>query len=125
MNNFGFNLLGLTQSVIGKQSYQLEVWAGRVRNDAGYMVDSYDVAVTRHASVQPLPAEKITPMGLEFNKVYITIFDQSLVSILSRSENPDRIIWQGYYWKPEPSSMDWNDQGGWNQVVCVRGDKVA
>mgnify|MGYP005992261611 CR=1 FL=1 len=124
MQNFGFNTLDLVQSVIGKQEYKLETWSGRTVNSAGYEVDSYDEAVTRHASVQPLSAEKIQVMGLDMNKFYINIFDQSLVDILSRSHNPDRIIFQGYYWEPRPSSQDWNDQGGWNQVTAIRGNKV-
>jgi hypothetical protein len=124
MQNFGFNTLGLVQSVIGKQEYQLEVWEDRTENENGYVVDSYADAVTRHASIQPMTAEKMQVMGLDMTKIYITIFDQDLIQILSRSNNADRIIWQDYYWKAQPSSMDWNDQGGWNQVICVRGDKV-
>lgn len=98
MQNFGFNTLGLVQSVIGKQAYQLEAWEGRSENVNGYEVDVYSDAVTRHASVQPIDREQMQIMGLDLDKVYIEIFDQELVGLLSRSQNPDRIIWQGYYW---------------------------
>ena len=124
MQNFGFNTLGLVQSVIGKQSYQLEAWQSRTENSSGYEVDNYSDAVTRHASVQPIDREQIQIMGLELNKVYIEIFDQELVSLLSRSRNPDRIIWQNYYWSPIPQSADWIEQGGWNRVTAVRDNKV-
>lgn len=124
MRNFGINVLGLAQTVIGKQEYGMELWAGRVRDDQGTFVNSYSDSVTRHASVQPIDAKTLVKMGLSGNSFYINIFDLDLVSILDREKNPPRISFNGYYWMPESPSMDWNTQGGWNQVTAVRGNKV-
>lgn len=123
--NFGINLLGAAQSVIGKQAYQIQIWSSRTRNANGVFVDLYDDAVTRHASIQPVSTEKKNMMGLSMTATYINIFDVDLIGILSRSENPPKISYSGYYWKSEPSSMDWNEQGGWNQVTAIRQDKVS
>lgn len=121
MNNFPFNTLGLAQSVIGKQEYQLEQWTGRVRNDKGYEVDSYSAPVTRKASVQPVSSKEIKLSDLQANSNYIKIYDLDLIEILSRSQNPDRITFDGYYWQPISPKDKWNN---WNKVYCVRQDKV-
>ena len=41
MRNFNINVLGSVQSVIGKQSYQIMRYVGRVKNAAGYWVSSF------------------------------------------------------------------------------------
>ena len=124
MRNFGFNTLGLVQSVIGKQIYSLEEWAGRVQNARGIWVDSYSDSIDRKASVQPMSSAQALRNGLDSSKIYIKIYDLDLIEILSRSENPPRISWGGYYWTTESSLGNWIDQGGWNKVTLVRQDKV-
>ncbi len=120
MRNFPVNLLASAQTVIGTQEYQLEEWSERSRNERGIEVNSYSDAKTRKASVQPLDAKDIQLNGLKANQIYIDIFDKYLVSILSRSANPPRITWDGYYWEPVAPANNWNEQGGWNQVTCIR-----
>lgn len=125
MSNLGFNILGSVQGVIGKQSYQLEKWLSRARNDSGFEVDTYDDPVDRQGGVYPVSRERMNLMGLDMEKIYIQIFDVDLIALLDREKNADRIIYLGYYWHPMPSANDFVDSGGWNQVLAVRGKKVA
>lgn len=120
MRNFPINLLATTQTVIGRQGYSLEPWVSRTRNDRGVDVNQYGTPEPRKGSVQPLESKEVIAMGLEQNKIYVEIFDVELIKILTRSENPPRINFNGFYWQPVPPGSDWLTQGGWNRVVCVR-----
>lgn len=120
MKNFGFNLLATAQSVIGKQDYQLVQWQGRTVNDHGYEVDSYAAPIDRKAGVYPMSRQQIMRNGLSSDKEYIQIFDVDLVKLLSRSSNSDKIIFDGFEWKAEPTNNNWTVSGEWNQVVAVK-----
>ena len=124
MQNFGINLLATAQTVIRKQTYEIKLWLSRDTADSGYDINTYDFAVSRQASVQPLSAQQKQILGLAIKSTYITIFDLDLIKLLDREINPPQIIYLGYYWQPIPSSMDWNDSGGWNQVTAIRQAKV-
>lgn len=119
MNNFNINLLAATQSVIGRQKYQLKKWLGKTTNAAGFEIDEYAEPVDRSGSVQPVSRSKYEHMGLDFSKLYIKIFDVQLIDVLNRTENADQIIWQGGIYKAMPN-MDWSKSGTWNSVLCVR-----
>ncbi|CAH6969187.1 conserved hypothetical protein [Vibrio chagasii] len=120
MANFGFNILSAAQSVMGNQEYQLKKWLRRDRNpENGYDIDVFEEPVTRSASVQPLSRDQYKSRGLDFAKVYITIFDVDLVSLLDREKNADQIIYEGWIYSPLPSD-DWGASGGWNEIAAVR-----
>lgn len=121
MNNFPFNVLVMTQSVIGKQEYTIERWLSRERNQNGYEVDTYYPPETRLASVQPVSSKEMKLSELQMNSIYIKIYDLDLIEILSRTQNPDRITYKGYYWQPISPKDAWNN---WNKVYCVRLDEV-
>lgn len=120
MRNFGFNLLGVTQSVIGRQAYDYVQWLGRTTNDQGYEIDEWADPVPRQAGIYPMSRETIREMGLEFEKQYIQIFDTELIGLLSRGSNADKIIFNGGEWRALPTSNDWFPSGGWGQVIAVR-----
>jgi hypothetical protein len=120
MTNFGFNLLGVTQSVIGRQSYQYVQWLDRTTNDNGYDVDVFADPVPREAGIYPLSHTAIEQMGLSFEKKYIQIFDTELLELLSRGSNADHVLFNGGKWECLPSSNDWTVSGEWNQVIAVR-----
>lgn len=125
MRNFPINLLASAQSIIGKQKYQVEEWTGRSRNERGVEVDTYTDATTRFGSVQPMEPKEVNLSGLDMNQVYVEIFDLNLIKILTRSSNPPRITFGGYYWEPIPQNADWLEQGGWNRVTCSRKRKIS
>lgn len=120
MKNFPINLLKTTQTVIRKQSYSLEEWSGRAKNARLIEVDTYDEAVTRKASVQPVSSKELQISGLDMTQAYIKIYDVDLINILTRSSNPPRITYDGYYYTPIPQNDDWSTQGGWNKVYCSK-----
>lgn len=120
MKNFGFNLLATAQTVIGKQDYQLVQWLGSTTNDNGYEVDSYSAPIDRQAGVYPMSRQQVMRSGLASDKEYIQIFDVDLVKLLSRSSNSDKIIFDGFEWKAEPTNNNWTVSGEWNQVIAVK-----
>ena len=120
MSNFGFNLLGVTQSVIGRQSYQYVQWTGRTTNAQGYDIDQWAAPEARKAGIYPMNRETVRKMGLDFEKQYIQIFDTELIGLLSRGSNADKIIFNGSEWRALPTSNNWMPSGGWNQVIAVR-----
>jgi hypothetical protein len=120
VSNFGFNLLSVTQSVIGRQAYQYIEWLGTVTNDQGYNVDSFSDPVERKAGIYPMNRESIQRNGLDFDKQYIQIYDTELVRLLSSGSNADRLVFNGYLWRALPTANDWQPSGGWNQVMAVK-----
>jgi len=120
MSNFGFNLLATAQSVIGRQDYQYVAWTGRTTDDQGYEVDQWAEPVDRKAGIYPMNRETIQKNGLDFEKEYIQIFDVELIGLLSRSQNADKIIFDGSEWRALPTANNWRVSGGWNQVIAVR-----
>ena len=119
MSNFGFNLLAATQSVIGKQNYQIVKWISKTENEIGFDIDVYGNPENRTGSVQPVARSKYQNLGLDFSKIYIQIWDVELIDVLSRSENADQIIFNGGKYKAMPD-VDWSASGDWNSVLCVR-----
>ena len=119
MRNFPINLLATTQTVIGKQDYQLRQYKGRTRNAAGYQVSSFGLPVLMAGSVQPIKATQYKSMGLDFKKAYIKIYDVNLIKVISRETNSDQVIYDGYLWHVAEDTA-WFLSGGWNYVMCVR-----
>tara|TARA_R110000850_G_scaffold208620_1_gene334661 strand:+ start:121 stop:495 length:375 start_codon:yes stop_codon:yes gene_type:complete len=124
MRNFPINLLATTQTVIGKQDYQLRQYTGRTRNAAGYNVSAFSVPVDMAGSVQPVKATAYKSMGLDFKKAYIKIYDVNLINVISRETNSDQVIYDGYLWHVAEDTA-WFLSGGWNYVMCVRLDKYV
>tara|TARA_R110000851_G_scaffold60415_7_gene139484 strand:- start:1369 stop:1746 length:378 start_codon:yes stop_codon:yes gene_type:complete len=122
MRNFPINLLATTQTVIGKQDYQLRQYEGRTRNAAGYHVSSFSLPVLMAGSVQPIKATQYKSMGLDFKKAYIKIYDVNLIKVISRETNSDQVIYDGYLWHVAEDTA-WFLSGGWNYVMCVRLEK--
>lgn len=120
MSNFGFNLLSITQSVIGQQEYQYIEWLGTVTNSQGYNVDSWSDPIDRQAGIYPMNRESIQRNGLDFDKQYIQIYDTELIDLLSQGNNADRLVFNGHLWRALPTSNDWQPSGGWNQVMAVK-----
>lgn len=118
-NNFGFNLLAVAQSVIGKQEYQVVKWVGRATNALGHEIDEYAEPENRLGSVQPIARGKYKNLGLDFSGVYIEIWDVDLIDLLSRNSNSDRVIFNGSTFKAQ-TGTDWAASGSWNSVILVR-----
>jgi hypothetical protein len=124
MRNFPINLLATTQTVIGKQDYQLRQYTGRTRNTAGYYVSTFSAPTVMAGSVQPIKATQYKSMGLDFKKAYIKIYDVNLIKVISRETNSDQVIYDGYLWHVAEDTS-WFLSGGWNYVMCVRLEKYV
>ena len=124
MSNFPFNITGMAQSVIGKQVYYIERYVHRVRNANGYWVSSYAQPEQRSASIQPLSSQKKQSLGLELMGRYISIISTDEIEAITRSSNPDRVQYCGFYYSPVSVESDFMDAGGWNEVIMVRGGAV-
>ena len=124
MRNFPINLLATTQTVIGKQDYQLRQYTGRTRNAAGYQISSFGTPIDMAGSVQPVKATQYKSMGLDFKKAYIKIYDVNLINALSRDTNADQVIYDGFLWHVAEDTP-WFLSGGWNYVMCVRLERYV
>ena len=124
MRNFPINLLSATQTVIGKQDYQMRKYLSRARNAAGYWVSTFDTPIDMSGSVQPVKATQYQAMGLDFKKAYIKIYDINLIEALSRDSNADQVIYDGYLWHVAEDTS-WFLSGGWNYVLCVRLERYT
>lgn len=124
MRNFPFNLAGMAQSVIGKQTYYIEKWEGRGEGPQGDDIDIYSDPIKRYASIQPLSATQVAVRGLSMNSYYIEIVDTNTIATLTRTSNPDRLIFDGYYWIPSGPNEDWTLQGEWEALTLVRQGKA-
>lgn len=124
MRNFPINLLASAQTVIGKQSYQLRKYSGRIRNAAGYFTSSFEPPVNMSGSVQPVNARQYQDMGLDFKKSYIKIYDVNLIKAITRDSNADQIIYDEYLWHVAEDTP-WFLSGGWNFVLCVKLEKYV
>ena len=124
MRNFPINLLAATQTVIGKQAYQLKKYVGRTRNAAGFYVSEFSDPIDMAGSVQPIRATQYKAMGLDFKKAYIKIYDVNLINAMNRDKNADQVIYDGYIWHVAEDTA-WFLSGGWNYVMCVRIEKYT
>lgn len=124
MSNFGFNLLSVTQSVIGRQAYQYVQWLGTTTNEFGYEVDSFADPVDREGGIYPISRESMQKAGLDHDKEYIQVFDTELIELMTDSSNADRLIFNGYRWRPTKTPNSWQPSGGWGQVIAVKEGKV-
>lgn len=124
MSNFGFNLLGATQSVIGRQQYKYVQWLGTTTNDYGYEVDSWAAPVDREGGVYPVSREAVEKGGLSHDKEYIQIFDTELINLMTDTSNADKIEFNGWRWRPVNTPNSWQPSGGWGQVVAVKEERL-
>lgn len=115
----GSNILKLAQRVQRKQSFALRKWSGRSTNAAGLIVNTYERDRTFRESIQAVPRGNYQSMGLDFNKVYISIYSTVSIDELRRATSNDRVIFQGETYEVS-SETDWSGIDGWVSVMCVR-----
>ena len=118
-NNFPFNVLRTSQTVIRTQTFIVRRFTGRTRNAIGNYVAEYADPVTVEGSVQPISRNLYKKMGLDFEKSYISILAVEEITDLARDRSGDQIIIDGQLFETI-GQTDWQRSADWQRVVCVR-----
>ncbi len=118
-NIFGVNILEEVQGSIEKQKYQIKKYLGRTQNKLKVYISEYSEPENRLGSVQAVPKNEYSSLGLDFSKTYIKIFDCKEIKTLNRNGNSDQIIFNKGLYEAIPD-LNCSLSSGWNSVLAVR-----
>lgn len=118
----GSNILAQALTVIASQTVQWFAYAGQSTGPTGVVTSSYDAPVTvAKGSVQPVPRDRYSQMGLDWAKSYVTWFVPFFnAKAITRDPNGngDVIEFNGRRYQVI-SDNPWFAMDGWNSVVCA------
>jgi hypothetical protein len=117
----GSNLLSVAMRVINPQPLKWRMWLGRVKNARGVFVDSYAPLVDAadiYGSAQPVSRALYQQLGLEFSKIYYTLWVQYDVRVLNRDTSGDVVLYNGLTLKCE-SDTNWRTADGWRKILAI------
>lgn len=112
------NLQALASAVIPQQTVLHHRFIGNVTNDMGYKVPSYDEPVEITGSLQPMTAQDVTKLGLDFRQVHATFYTSASVALAGEGTQPDRIEYGSKLYEVI-GVTDLKTQDGWAQYVLV------
>lgn len=115
----GGNLYNKAISLIQKQTVAYYAYTGRTTNDYGVDVATYAAPVNITGSLQAVPRNRYTTLGLDFQKDYVTLFCPRNLLDLQRDVSGDLFTYDGRTFKVE-SLTDWFAQDGWVQALAVQ-----
>ena len=117
----GSDLLADAFTVIDTIQIEYMQYGARVLNPVGQWVTTYMPAVPVQASVQAVPREKYTFLGLDLQKNYVSIFVQLPVIDIDRDQTGDRFVLPDGRMYQIDSQTDWYAVDGWvGPVICVK-----
>lgn len=119
MNVPGANLLNKALSVIGAQQIDLYAFESSVTNEIGLDVITYAAPVKLRASVQAVPQEAYSDMGLDLSREYIAIWGSAALKKLTRNTSGDQVEFNGNRYEVMTEN-DWFVVDGWTAVIAVR-----
>lgn len=115
----GSNVLKMAFSVIAKQRVLYYQAIGRVLNNVGQNVTTYNPPCTMFGSFQPVPRRLYQAYGLDLQKDYFTFYTNHNLTDIARGVSADQIVFQGQRFQVE-SDNDWYAMDGWKGVLCIR-----
>jgi len=114
----GANVLNMAFRLIAKQTVLYYRYAGRVLNNVGQEVTSYDAPVQKQGSWQPVPQRLYKIYGLDFQKKYFTFYTPNEITNVSRDVSGDQIAYNGQRYQCV-DNVDWFSLDGWDATLCV------
>lgn len=131
MSTPGRNLLRQAMRVIRPVTIEYHRYAGRVENEYGSWVTSYDPAQPIRASVQAVDRSRYESLGLDFSRSYVMIFSSHNLNGIHRDESPDRFVLPDGRAYTALSETDWygidgtwvSGSPGWSYVLAVLDSK--
>lgn len=114
----GSNLLALALGVIGNQQVQWLKYAGTTVTPAGIQRPTWDAPVTINGSIQPVDANTLQQLGLDWTRNYVSFFAPAEFEEIERDQSSDRIAYAGRTYQVVGKTA-WFYQDGWDKVICV------
>lgn len=114
----GSNLLNMALGVIGAQQVQWLRYAGMTTTAAGIQRPSWDAPVDISGSLQPVDANTLQQLGLDWTRNYVTFFAPAEFKEVERDQSSDRITYAGRTYQVVGKTA-WFHQDGWEKVICV------
>ncbi len=118
MNLPGMNIYAMATRVIGKSEYTYFA-ASRVLDDRGIWVDTFAVGVALRDSIQALPRDLYSALGLDLSRYYVMIFTDNPLLVVERDSSGDQVEFNGDRFQLL-SDTDWNPIDSWREVLAVR-----
>ena len=114
----GGNILAMAHRIICFNQVQYSRFLGRTTNEIGYDVDTFSDPVDLQLSVQPIPRERYTYLGLDFQKSYVNFYTFEDIQDVSRDRTGDLFEFNGRRYQVM-SNNDWKWVDGWKGTLAV------
>lgn len=122
MNIPGSNLLNTALRLIQYQSVEYYRYLGRVQNDIGQYINTYDLPISVKGSFQAVPRNLYAQYELDLSKDYATFYTSDNILSLDRDRTGDYILYASKRWKCE-SPNDWRAMDGWRGILLSYQDE--
>lgn len=114
----GQNVLNMAMTMIARQGLIYYKALGRILNDVGQYVTTFDEGTLIYGSWQPVPRNLIKQYGLDMQKDYYTFYTPNDALDLARNITADEVAFNGQLFQVE-SANDWFALDGWKGILCV------
>jgi hypothetical protein len=114
----GQNLLNMALTVIAKQPLTYYQFAGRIQNDIGQDITTYNPPRLIYGSWQPVPRKLYEQYGLDWNRDYFILYTSNNTIDVGRDVSGDQVAFDGQRYQCE-SNTEWFRLDGWNGILCV------
>jgi hypothetical protein len=114
----GGNLLNAAFAMVAAQPFDYVKYTGRTINTIGLYESSYETPETLIGSIQAVPRNVYQEYGLDFQKIYFTIFVSKDVVDLARDVSGDQVQWLGRVLQIV-SQTPWFNIDGWVSFLAV------
>lgn len=114
----GINLLNLALGVIGSQTVDYYMDAGRGPDAAGRVTTIFAEPLPVRGSFQPMSATAKAFLGLDINESWAAFYAPITVIEPNRDVSGDRLAYFGRLYQVK-GKTDWKAQDGWTCLTCV------
>ena len=108
----------MAMSVLPRQQARLFRWTGRETNARGLDVDAFAPPVTISGSIQAVDRSRYGYFGLDAAMSYITVYSDTPIQDLTRTENPDQLEYAGRRYRILNRS-EWTGPADYDGVLAV------
>lgn len=115
----GSNLLRRAARLIKLQTVGYYMFMSRELNRVKQWVSAFAPSVDIQGSVQAVPRNKYSDLGLDLQRDYVNLFAAKDIQDIDRDRTGDQFTWQNKLYQIE-SQTDWYAQDGWVECLAVK-----
>jgi hypothetical protein len=112
------DLLNDALLVIKPQAINYYMASGRITNNMGQYITTYNDPVVIQGSFQPVPRNQYQQLGLDLQKSYFNLYTSTDIIDVARDVSGDQIEFNSVRYQCE-SLTKWFDIDGWVAIRCV------